>query len=399
MTDKLQYKASLGPFQAAVEAALKEMRNGKIMDRIWAHDHTVWKDDPTEISNRLGWLHSPEVMVDAVPEITAFTEELRSDGYTHALLLGMGGSSLAPEMFRLTFGVREGYLDLAVLDSTDPEAVLAHAERLNPAETLFIVSTKSGGTVETFSFMKYFYNECCRSVGIENGGRHFIAITDPGSGLESTAKALKFRKIFLNDPNIGGRYSALSYFGLVPAALIGVDLAVLLERASAMASSAKGCNFSEGGGDNPAWLGATIGELAKAGRDKLTLIASPPISAFGAWVEQLIAESTGKDGKGVLPVNGEMLAGPETYADDRLFVYLRLESDATHDAKIAAIETSGHPVMRLIPADLYDLGGQLFLWEMATAVAGQVLGINPFNQPDVESAKVLARRMMASYEK
>jgi transaldolase/glucose-6-phosphate isomerase len=394
--DSVEY---LGSFRSAVDENSKSLRDEKIMHRIWAHDYTVWKDDPTEIANRLGWLHSPEVMMDAIPEITAFVEEVRKAGYTHALLLGMGGSSLAPEMFRLTFGVREGYLDLAVLDSTDPGAVSAYAEKLDPKKILLIVSTKSGGTVETFSFMKYFYNQVSDAVGLENAGEHFVAITDPGSGLERTAKELKFRKIFLNDPNIGGRYSALSYFGLVPAALIGMDVPLLLERAATMACNSEGCNCPVGGNNAPARLGAMIGELANEGLDKLTLITTPSTAHFGAWVEQLIAESTGKEGKGILPVNGEMLGSPEIYAGDRFFVCLELENEKTDGIKLKVFEADGHPAVHINLKDLYDLGGECFRWEMATAVAGHVMGINPFDQPNVESAKVLARQMVAAYQK
>jgi transaldolase/glucose-6-phosphate isomerase len=399
LAGKKGYSASLGEFNSTVENTLMQIRDHKIMNRIWAHDHTVWKDNPADISNRLGWLHSPDVMKDAISEISALVEEVRAAGFTHALLLGMGGSSLAPEMFRFTFGVKEGYLDLAVLDSTDPGAVLECANTLDLAKSLFIVSTKSGGTVETTSFMKYFYNQVSDVVGAEKIGDHFIAITDPGSGLETTAKELNFRKIFLNDPNIGGRYSALSFFGLVPAALIGMDIDSLLENAAIMACNSEGCNCPVSGDNAGAWLGAIIGELAKSGRDKLTLITSPAISHFGAWVEQLIAESTGKEGKGILPVDGESLAAPANYAKDRLFVYLRLESDSTYDAKLKTLSESGHPVVQINLQDLYDLGGECFRWEMATIVAGHLLKINPFNQPNVESAKVLARQMVSAYQK
>jgi glucose-6-phosphate isomerase len=326
-------------------------------------------------------------------------EEVRKAGYTHALLLGMGGSSLAPEMFRLTFGVKEGYLDLAVLDSTDPGAVWAYAEKLDSKKILFIVSTKSGGTVETSSFMKYFYNQMSDAVGIEKAGEHFVAITDPGSGLEETANELKFRYIFLNDPNIGGRYSALSYFGLVPAALIGMDISLLLERAATMACNSEGCNCPVKGNNAPARLGAMIGELAKEGHDKLTLITTPSTAHFGAWVEQLIAESTGKEGKGILPVNGEMLGSPGIYAKDRFFVCLEIEDEKTDGIKLKVFEADGHPAVHINLKDLYDLGGECFRWEMATAVAGHLLGINPFDQPNVESAKVLARQMVAAYQK
>ena len=399
LSGKKGYSASLGEFHSTVENALMQIRDLKIMNRIWAHDHTVWKDDPADIINRLGWLHSPDVMKNAIPEITAMVDEVRAAGFTHALLLGMGGSSLAAEMFRFTFGVKEGYLDLAVLDSTDPGAVLTYANGLDFAKSLFIVSTKSGGTVETMSFMKYFYNQISDAIGPEKTGQHFIAITDPGSGLESAAKELNFRKIFLNDPNIGGRYSALSFFGLVPAALIGMDIGSLLDTAAIMACNSEGCNCPVAGDNAGARLGSVIGELAKAGRDKLTLITSPEISHFGAWVEQLIAESTGKEGKGILPVDGERLAAAATYANDRLFVYLRLENDSTHDAKLKELLNAGHPVLQINLLDLYDLGGECFRWEMATAVAGHLLRINPFNQPNVESAKVLARRMVSAYQK
>lgn len=393
------YSFSLGNYQAVVDAALAELRDNSIMARIWKHDHTVWKPDPAEITNRLGWLHSPEVMMDAIPEITALVDAVRAEGYTQALLLGMGGSSLAPEVFRFTFGVKPGYLDLAVLDSTDPDAVLAHAKRLDAAKTLFIVSTKSGGTVETFSFFKFFYNWTAEKIGREKTGAHFIAITDPGSGLADTARKYNFRKTFLNDPNIGGRYSALSYFGLVPAALLGMDLNLLLERAATMACNSEGCNCPHGADNSSGKLGAIIGELAVAGRDKVTLVASPAIKYFGAWAEQLLAESTGKEGKGILPVDGEKLDAPNVYANDRLFVYLRLEGDSTHDAKVEALRQAGHPVVQLNLRDLYDLGVEFFRWEMATVIAGQRLGINPFDQPNVESAKVLARQMVSAYQK
>ena len=389
--------ANLGAYQPAVAAALAEIKADRIVARIWAHDHTVWSPDPTEISNRLGWLHSPEVMAEKVAQLQAFADEVRAEGFTHALLLGMGGSSLAPEVFRKTYGVGKGYLDLAVLDSTDPDAILAHADKLDLAKTLFIVSTKSGGTVETFSFFKFFYNRVAELVGREQAGAHFIAITDPGSGLADTAARYNFRATFLTDPNIGGRYSALSYFGLVPAALLGVDLATLLERAQREACNCDGCNCAVDGDNRGAQLGAILGELAKAGRDKATFITSPAVASFGDWVEQLIAESTGKRGVGILPVVGEPVGGPKVYGNDRLFVYLRLDGDATHDAAVDALAAAGHPVVRIHLDDLYDLGGQFLLWEMATAIADYRLGINPFDQPNVEAAKVLARQMVAAY--
>jgi transaldolase/glucose-6-phosphate isomerase len=389
--------AGLGSYQAVVDAALAEMRETRVMARIWAHDHTVWKPVPTEITNRLGWLQIAEAMLENVPCLEGLVDDARTAGYTDALLLGMGGSSLAPDVFRRTFGVKEGYLDLAVLDSTDPGAVLAHAERLDPARTLFVVATKSGGTAETLSFFKFFYNRVADAVGVDRAGEHFVAITDPGTQLVSLAERYAFRATFLNDPDIGGRYSALSYFGLVPAALIGMDVPLLLDRALGAARGSESCVSVE---DDPgARLGATLGELAKAGRDKVTFVVSHAVASFGDWVEQLIAESTGKEGKGLLPVVGEPLGPPEVYGRDRLFVHLRLEGDETDDAALAALEAAGHPLVRLDLHDAYDLGGQIFLWEIATAVTGHRLGINPFNQPNVEAAKVLARRMIADYAK
>ncbi len=394
-TVQATYSANLGEFEPAVKTALMQLQSDRIVERIWAHDHTVWKEDPAEITNRLGWLESPEKMKETLPEITQFVQEVREAGYTHALLLGMGGSSLAPEMFRNIHAVAQGCLDLSVLDSTDPGAVLTHVRRLNFSKTLFMVSTKSGGTVETLSFMKFFYNKVSEALGRHAAGAHFIAITDPGSSLESLARTLDFRRTFLNDPDIGGRYSALSYFGLVPAALIGMDLAMLLERATLMA---KDCTAPAD--INPgALLGALIGAMARAGRDKLTLVSSPQIAPFGAWVEQLIAESTGKEGKGILPVHGETLLEPTVYSDDRLFVNLGLKGDNTYETELTALEQRGHIVIRIRLSDLYDLGKEIFRWEIATAIAGSILGINPFDQPNVESAKASARQMVAEYRK
>ena len=390
---------NLGKYQQPVDQALKEMSDDKVMSRIWAHDHTIWKPDPTEISNRLGWLRIAEVTKEAIPELNDLVASLQAEGYTQALLLGMGGSSLAPEVFRETFGVREGFLDLAVLDSTDPGAISARTEELDLAKTLFIVSTKSGGTVETLSFFKYFYNQVMASLGAEGAGSHFIAITDGGSHLDEIASRYNFRATFRNDPNIGGRYSALSYFGMVPAALVGVDLETLLERSLTMACNNEGCNTPLDGDNNGARLGAILGELTKSNRDKVTLVTSPEITSFGDWVEQLIAESTGKEGQGILPVVGEPVGNPEYYGDDRLFVHLILDGDHTFDAEVEALEKAGHPIVRIHLSDLYDLGGQFFLWEMATAVAGYRLRINPFDQPNVESAKVLAREMVSTYHK
>ncbi|GIK57439.1 MAG: bifunctional transaldolase/phosoglucose isomerase [Chloroflexi bacterium] len=387
--------ANLGPYQVFVDAALKEIRTNRIFHRIWGHDHTVWKSEPAEIGNRLGWLHSTEMMQANCVRLQALTQSVLTDGYSDVLLMGMGGSSLAPEVFAKTFG-GDG-LRLSVLDSTDPGRVLELDAQLDPAKTLYIVSTKSGGTVETFSFFKYFYNRVVTAVGVENAGHHFVAITDPGSKLAEVARQHRFRYTLINDPNIGGRYAALSYFGLFPAALVGVNLDLLLERAATAAANAASCNCPIEGDNNAGRLGAMMGELAKAGRDKLTIFLSPAIASFGDWVEQLIAESTGKDGLGILPVVGEPVGPPEVYGADRFFVYLQLDGDTTYDAALDALAKAGHPVVRLHLQDVYDLGGQFFLWEMATAVAGQRLHIQPFDQPNVEAAKILARQMVAAY--
>jgi transaldolase/glucose-6-phosphate isomerase len=380
------FTASLGKLAAAVANTEAELDKNKIIERIWQHDYTVWQSEPTEITNRLGWLHTPEDMVAEVDRIHQFVTQVKADGFTEVLLLGMGGSSLAPELFAKTFGTAVSGLPLRVLDSTDATAVQTYAKTADLAHTLFIVSTKSGGTVETLSFFKYFYNRVAALVGAEKAGAHFVAITDPGSKLVQLAKTYHFRETFENDPNIGGRYSVISFFGLVPAALVGVDLALLLERAQA-ASHATAAGQ----------LGAILGALAQVGRDKVTLVASAQIASFGDWVEQLIAESTGKNGKGILPVVGEPVLDPTGYGTDRLFVHLRLAGDDAFDTAITRLRDDGQPVIRFDLNDLYDLGGQFIIWELATAVAGHILNIQPFDQPNVESAKVLARKMVDTY--
>jgi len=397
--DRKKYVTSLGEHEPDVHETLVNLKENRIMTRIWDHDHTVWKPEPEEITNRLGWLNSPENMTGVVPQIIEFTNDVREEGFKRAVLLGMGGSSLAPDLFARVFHTADGYLELHVLDSTDPDAVRELTEAVNPAETLFIVSTKSGTTAETLSFFKHFFNITSASVGSSKTGGHFIAITDPKSSLVDLAEKHSFREVFLNDPDIGGRYSALSYFGLVPAALAGVDIAKLLDRASTAAYNCEPGNCPVKGDNSGAQLGTAMGTLALEGRDKLTLVTSLPIEAFGAWAEQLLAESTGKEGKGILPVDGEILGTPEIYGPDRLFVYLRLAGDSTYDDAVENLKDSGHPVIQINLDDLYDLGGEFFRWEMATAVAGHVLGINPFDQPNVESAKDQTRQMLAAFTK
>lgn len=394
-----QTTAGLGGLQDRVDARLEALRNDRIMSRIRERDHTVWSDSPREIADRLGWLSLPDAILESTDEMQQFAKDIVSAGYTRALLLGMGGSSLAPETIRTVFGVREGYLELSVVDSTDPVYLASIYQGLDPAKTLFIVSTKSGTTVETLSLFKYFYTVTCDALGKDSAGEHFIAITDPGSPLVETAGNHHFRNIFLNDPDLGGRYSALSHFGLVPAALIGVDIKSVLDRALIMAENCEARTCPPSGANHGCLLGAILGEAALAGRNKVTFVISRGISAFGDWVEQLIAESTGKQGRGIVPIVREHLGFPGQYRNDRLFVHLCLGGDETFDNRLKGLEKAGHPVVRISLHDIWDLGGQFFLWEMAMAVAGHILGINPFDQPDVEAAKDGARKAMDEFRK
>ncbi|MBU1699327.1 MAG: glucose-6-phosphate isomerase [Candidatus Eisenbacteria bacterium] len=386
----------LGPYTKGIGEVLDDMAAEEILPRIWSFDHTVWKPDPREITNRLGWLLSPAGMREAIPGIKDTIGDLRRDGCTHAILMGMGGSSLAPEVFGKVFGNHSPLSTvLTVVDTTDPDAIHHETKLYDPATTLYIVSTKSGSTVETFSLFKHFWRHAVKKIGTVAAGGHFIAITDQGSMLEEMATRLKFRRIFLNDPNIGGRFSVLSHFGLVPAAMVGADPAKLLDRAIDMA---RHCGADGETTFNPgARLGAVLGELARLGRDKMTLLLSPVLAPFGAWVEQLIAESTGKDGRGILPVACEPAGPPEMYSDDRVFVEMRLEHELCPAGGYEKALREKHPWIRILLKDEYDLGAQFFLWEMATAVAGHCLEIQPFDQPDVESAKIAAREMVDAY--
>jgi len=353
----------------------------------------VWSDKPDEIVDRLGWLDIAVRMEEERHCISALLQDLQQEGYTQAVLLGMGGSSLAPEVFARTFG--SGPMSLRILDSTHPAAVQSVAASLDAARTLFIVATKSGTTAETLSLFKYFYNHLQEKLGEAEAGAHFVAITDAGSELVKLGQACNFRAVFINDPNIGGRYSALSHFGLIPAALLGVNLRRLLRRGQ---EAKNDCGRHITGSLNPgAQIGVVMAEMAKAGRDKLTVIADEEVASFADWLEQLIAESTGKSGTGIVPVVGEPAASPETYGADRLFVHLQWSDAGAQDGKVQALIDAGHPVIRVRFRDRYDLGGQFFLWEYATAVAGARLGIHPFDQPDVESAKQQSRQMMSAY--
>ncbi|MDT3694781.1 MAG: hypothetical protein ROY99_00230 [Ignavibacterium sp.] len=393
----MSFKYLTDKYSKSIDELIDKLNKEKVIDRIWKKDFTVWNNNPEEISNRLGWLDSVEVTGKALKEIFEFVYDVKVAGYTRVLLMGMGGSSLAPEVFRLTFGVKEGFLDLAVLDSTNPEVIMDYAKQFDPHRTLYIVSTKSGGTVETFSFMKFFYNFALHILGEEEVGKHFAAITDPGSGLQKIAEELKFRKVFLNDPNIGGRFSALSFFGLVPAALVGVDIqkVLLLAEEEVINCKKSGVELSS---NIAAQIGLIVGGLGNKGIDKLTFIISPELKYLGAWLEQLIAESTGKTGKGILPVDSELIEDPVFYSNDRLFVYLKFKSDTVYDDKIAKIKDAGFPIIEIEIRDKLELGKQYFLWEFATAVTGWVLQIHPFDQPNVEQAKVVARQMVKEYQ-
>ena len=389
---------SLGSYLSDVEAAVADLQQRDVVGRIWRREHTLWKPDPREITDRLGWLTVTDLMCEQLLALEAFAEEVREAGFNHVVLLGMGGSSLGPEVLRQTFGSADGYPELVVLDSTVPAWVQEVTKAIDPAKTLFLVSSKSGSTIEPLSFYKHFRRLVEQKVEKKKAGRNFVAITDPGTSLERLGKEDGFRRIFLNPPDIGGRYSVLSYFGLVPAALAGIDTAALLDRADCMR---KGCaSFVPVHDNTGACLGAIMGVLALQGRDKLTLVTSPSIGSFGLWVEQLIAESTGKESKGISPIAGEPLVDPTHYGEDRLFVYLRLEGDdnAVIDAAIDGLESSGQPVVRLELRDRYDLGAEFFRWEFATAVAGTILGIHPFDQPNVQEAKDLTARVLRKHQ-
>jgi glucose-6-phosphate isomerase len=386
----------INPFHHDVEAALADLQQHDVVGRIWQKDHTVWKPEPTEITNRLGWLTVTDLMSEQVPTLTSFAREIKGAGFRNVVLLGMGGSCLGAEVLRQAFGSAPGHPELIVLDSTVPACVLAVTEAVDPAHTLFLVSSKSGSTIETLSLYHYFRHLVELTTGKEQARQNFVAITDLGTSLARLAE-VEFRNAFLNPSDVGGRYSILSYFGLVPAALMGIDLTALLDRADRIREEcASSVPIHENAG---ARLGATIGTLARLGRDKLTLITSPSISSFGLWVEQLIAESTGKEGKGIIPVTDEPLVEPTNYGDDRLFVCLRLEGDdnSAIDTFIEQIKASGQPVVGLELRDVYDLGAEFFRWEFAVAVAGAILGIHPFNQPGVQQAKNLTKRVLQEY--
>ncbi|HLK10379.1 MAG TPA: bifunctional transaldolase/phosoglucose isomerase [Candidatus Binatia bacterium] len=387
-------RVRLGAAARHAEAAFAALDAARFGERLWRHDATLWKPaDPAaqaEIARRLGWLAAPETMRPHLEELARFAVEVREAGFTHALLCGMGGSALAPELLRHTFGVARGAIDLAVLDSTDPAAVLAAERRSVPARTLYLVSSKSGSTMEVDAFLRYFWERVGLVRG-EHAGEHFVAITDRGTALEQLARARGFRRVFLNPPDVGGRYSALTYFGLVPAALCGVDVARLLDRADALRRAAPGGVVAA---HNPALhLGAVLGGLARGGRDKLTFLVEGRLAGFAAWAEQLVAESTGKEGRGIVPVADEPPGRTAAYGRDRLFVALDLGGASSR--AVQALARAGHPVVQYRLADPYDLGAEILRWEIAVAAAAFLLEVNPFDQPNVEETKENTRRLLA----
>lgn len=380
----------------AVEATLDDWQTAGKVRRLWARDPSLWTNSGEE--NWLGWLDIVAEQQRNVRRFTNFAAEVKDAKFSHLLLLGMGGSSLCPEVMRESFGRIDQFPELHVLDSTDPAQVKTIENKIDLARTLFIVSSKSGTTLEPNIFKQYFF-ERARSVVGDDVGNRFIAITDPGSKLRQAAESDHFRKIFLGVPSIGGRYSALSDFGLAPAAAAGIDVEKFLDRARRMVDA---CGPDVSAFDNPGViLGAVLGVAHSQHRNKVTIIASPGIYDLGAWLEQLLAESTGKNSNGLIPVDRESLANPDAYGNDRLFVYLRLESDPDpdQDRGVEALKQAGQPVAQISVGDVYDLGQEFFRWEIATAVAGSVIGINPFDQPDVEASKVETKKLTEAYER
>jgi transaldolase/glucose-6-phosphate isomerase len=379
----------------AVEKATEEWRASARIRRLWQHDKSVWTS--TDENKWLGWLNSAEAA--DIADYEDYAQRVKGQHFTDAVVLGMGGSSLGPEVLAETFATQPGFPKLHVLDSTDPAQVRTLQASINLANTVFIVSSKSGGTTEPNAMKDYFFARVSETIGADKAGHRFIAVTDPGSSLEKVATKQGFARIFHGDPTIGGRYSVLSPFGLVPAATAGIDVRTLIEHTLAMVRS---CGPDVPPHENPGvQLGLALGLAGLEGRDKVTILSSPKVADFGAWAEQLIAESTGKDGKGLIPIDGEPLGDPAAYGNDRFFIDLRTEGedDAAHDAKLAALEAAGHPVVRIVMKSIYHIGQEFFRFEMATAVAGAVLGINPFNQPDVEDAKIKTRELTTAFEK
>jgi glucose-6-phosphate isomerase len=383
--------------KAAVETAAREWQSSGKMARLWQGDASLWTG--SDENQWVGWLGIVQDQIAHIADLRRLAEDAKAGGFSSILLLGMGGSSLCPEVLEKTYGHVAGFPRLHVLDSTDPAQIKAFEKKVDLGNTLFVVSSKSGSTLEPNIFKQYFFHQAKLAVGADKAGSRFIAVTDPGSKMEKVAQGDHFRHIFHGLPSIGGRYSALSNFGMVPAALMGLDLGKFLERTQQMVDASGAAVPVEK--NDAALLGIVLGTAANQGRDKLTIVTSPAISDLGAWLEQLIAESTGKIGKGVIPVDREELGPPQVYGSDRIFAYLRHQSsaDAKQDSAISALEHAGHPVVRIAVDDTYNLGQEFFRWEIATAVVGAIIGINPFNQPDVEASKLVTRELTSAYEK
>jgi transaldolase/glucose-6-phosphate isomerase len=385
-----------GPLAGAVAASIDDWKKNNKVARLWQKDASLWTG--TDESNWLGWLTITEEQLSHIDALKQIAAEVKKARFKHALLLGMGGSSLCPEVLRMTFGKIKGFPELHVLDSTDPAQITAIEARVDLKSTVCIVSSKSGSTLEPNIYKQYFFERIKTNVGEKEVGNRFIAITDPGSKMQQVAEADKFRKICFGVPSIGGRYSALSNFGMVPAAVMGLDVAKFLNNTQEMVQA---CSATASADVNPGViLGTILGTAANHGRDKITFITSPGISDLGAWLEQLIAESTGKIGKGIIPVDRERLAKPAAYGNDRVFAYLRVASkpNKAQDAAVAALEKAGQPVVRITLPNIYNLGQEFFRWEIATAVAGSIIGINAFNQPDVEASKIETKKLTSQYE-
>jgi glucose-6-phosphate isomerase len=381
----------------SIQECLDELESMRFASRIHEHDATLWRGNEEESRERLGWLHAPETMAPHCNPLNSFADKVKSDRFTDVVLLGMGGSSLGAEVLNQVIGSAPGYPRLHVLDSTVPGVVAEIARGVDLAHTLFIVSSKSGGTLEPNVLYQFLHHEVSR-LPDRNAGSQFVAITDAGSTLEKTARDAAFRQVFLNPADIGGRYSVLSLFGLAPAALMGIDVASVLASAQKMAQA---CTSATATRDNPgARLAAYVSGCARLGRDKLTFLTSPALESFGLWAEQLIAESTGKEGKGIVPVMGEPLLNTGAYANDRAFAYLRLDDDINEvtDSRVFALREAGFPCLTISMSDRYALGGEFYRWEYATAAIGALLGINPFDQPDVQRAKDASTRVLAHYE-
>jgi transaldolase/glucose-6-phosphate isomerase len=393
--NRLAYKLPRD-LQAAVEASLDDWKKNDKVGRLWQKDASLWTG--TDEANWLGWLTITEQQLANIATFKRLAAEVKKARIKHVLLLGMGGSSLCPEVLRMTFGKVAGFPQLCVLDSTDPVQIKALAKKLDLKKTLCIVSSKSGSTLEPNIFKQYFFERVRKAVGEKLVGSRFVTVTDPNSKMQQVAEGDKFWKIFAGVPSIGGRYSALSNFGMVPAAAMGLDVGKFMKSTQEMV---KACGAGTAADKNPGvLLGAIMGTAANHGRDKITIITSPGIFDLGAWLEQLIAESTGKIGKGIIPVDREKLAKPEAYGNDRVFAYLTLagKTNKSQDTAVAALEEAGQPVIRITLPNTYTLGQEFFRWEIATAVAGSIIGINAFNQPDVEASKVETRKLTSEYE-